>query len=128
MKVLKNKRTNYTVSLEISTEYEDIEKATEPAFKELVKDAKVPGFRQGKVPRPIFEQYYGKEMLISRASSLVMNDCYRQVIEQEKLEVVDIPTGYTHNIENTGTTDMVTVMWANEIFDPNNPDTFYEEV
>lgn len=45
-----------------------------------------------------------------------------------KLEVVDIPTGYTHNISNTGITDMVTVMWCNEIYDPENPDTFYETV
>lgn len=44
----------------------------------------------------------------------------------EKLEVVDIPTGYAHNISNTGTTDLVTVMWCNEIYDPENPDTFYE--
>lgn len=46
----------------------------------------------------------------------------------EKLEVVDIPTGYTHNIINTGETDMVTVMWANELFDPDKPDTYFEEV
>lgn len=46
----------------------------------------------------------------------------------DKLEVVDIPTGYTHNIENLGQSDMVTVMWANELFDPNNPDTYFEEV
>ncbi len=39
-------------------------------------------------------------------------------------QVVDIPPGYTHNIENTGDTDMITVMWANEIFDPAKPDTF----
>lgn len=39
-------------------------------------------------------------------------------------QVVDIPPGYTHNIENTGDTDMVTLMWANEVFDPANPDTF----
>lgn len=49
-------------------------------------------------------------------------------VSGEKLEVVDIPTGYTHNIINTGTVDMVTVMWANEKFDPNKPDTYYEEV
>ncbi len=46
----------------------------------------------------------------------------------ETLTVVDIPTGYTHNIENTGTDDLVTVMWANEPFDPENPDTFFEPV
>jgi UDP-2-acetamido-2,6-beta-L-arabino-hexul-4-ose reductase len=49
-------------------------------------------------------------------------------VSGEKLEVVDIPTGYTHNISNTGKTDMVTVMWCNEIYDPETPDTFYEAV
>ena len=49
-------------------------------------------------------------------------------VSGEKLEVVDIPTGYTHNIENLGDTDMVTIMWANEPFDPNKPDTYYLEV
>ena len=56
----------------------------------------------------------------------------REVIEyhvsDDKLEVVDIPCGYTHNIENVGTEDMVTVMWANEAFDPDHPDTFFEPV
>ncbi len=49
-------------------------------------------------------------------------------VTAEKLEVVDIPPGYTHNIANTGKADMVTVMWCNELFDPDNPDTFYEPV
>ena len=49
-------------------------------------------------------------------------------VSGEKLEVVDIPCGYTHNIENTGTTPLVTIMWANETFDPDHPDTYYEEV
>jgi len=39
-------------------------------------------------------------------------------------QIVDIPPGYTHNIENTGDTDMITLMWANECFDPARPDTF----
>jgi UDP-2-acetamido-2,6-beta-L-arabino-hexul-4-ose reductase len=49
-------------------------------------------------------------------------------VSGEKLEVVDIPTGYTHNIYNTGNSDMVTIMWANERFDPENPDTYFEPV
>lgn len=44
------------------------------------------------------------------------------------LEVIDIPTGYTHNIENIGSENMVTIMWANETFDPDKPDTYFEEV
>ena len=46
----------------------------------------------------------------------------------DKLTVVDIPVGYTHNIENLGNTNMVTVMWVNEIFDKEKPDTFFEVV
>lgn len=49
-------------------------------------------------------------------------------VSGDKIEVVDIPTGYTHNIENLGDTDMVTFMWCNECFDPNKPDTYFEEV
>jgi UDP-2-acetamido-2,6-beta-L-arabino-hexul-4-ose reductase len=49
-------------------------------------------------------------------------------VSGEKMEAVDIPTGYTHNIENLGDMDMVTVMWANEPFDPEKPDTYFLEV
>ena len=49
-------------------------------------------------------------------------------VSGDELKVVDIPTGYTHNITNTGDTDMVTVMWANEAFDQDKPDTYYLEV
>ena len=49
-------------------------------------------------------------------------------VSGEKIEVVDIPVGYTHNIENLGDTDMVTVMWCNECFNPEKPDTYFLEV
>ena len=49
-------------------------------------------------------------------------------VSGEKLEVVDIPTGYTHSIINEGDTDLVTLMWCNECFNPGKPDTIYEAV
>jgi UDP-2-acetamido-2,6-beta-L-arabino-hexul-4-ose reductase len=49
-------------------------------------------------------------------------------VSGEKLEVVEIPPGYTHNIENLGDADMVTIMWASEPFDPAKPDTWAEKV
>lgn len=49
-------------------------------------------------------------------------------VSGEQLEVIDIPVGYTHNIENLGETEMVTVMWVNEVFDKERPDTFFLEV
>ena len=50
------------------------------------------------------------------------------LVSGEQIRAVDIPPGYTHNITNLGEDDLVTVMWANEPFDPDNPDTFYLEV
>ena len=49
-------------------------------------------------------------------------------VSGDKLEVVDIPVGYTHNIENLGDTEMVTFMWCNEVFDAERPDTYFEKV
>ena len=50
-------------------------------------------------------------------------------VSGEKIEAVHMLPGYTHNIINlSDTEDLVTVMWANECFDPNKPDTFFEVV
>ena len=56
------------------------------------------------------------------------SDIIEYYVSGDKLQVVDIPPGYTHNIENLGETEMVTVMWANEKFEPKHPDTYYVEV
>ena len=50
-------------------------------------------------------------------------------VSGDKIEAVHMLPGYTHNIINlSDTEDLVTLMWANEIFDPNKPDTFFEVV
>jgi UDP-2-acetamido-2,6-beta-L-arabino-hexul-4-ose reductase len=50
-------------------------------------------------------------------------------VSGDKIEAVHMLPGYTHNIINlSDTQDLVTVMWANECFDPNKPDTFFEVV
>lgn len=50
-------------------------------------------------------------------------------VSGEKIEAIHMLPGYTHNIINLSETeDLVTVMWANEAFDPNYPDTFFETV
>ena len=62
-----------------------------------------------------------------------LNDPESKVLEWEvsgdKIEAVHMLPGYTHNIINlSDTEDLVTVMYCNEIFDPNKPDTFFEKV
>lgn len=43
----------------------------------------------------------------------------------EEFRVLDISPGYTHSIENIGDSDMVTLFWSSEIFDPAHPDTTF---
>lgn len=47
---------------------------------------------------------------------------------ENELKAVDIPPGYTHSIETVGEKDSVTLMWANEPYDPAHPDTYFEPV
>lgn len=49
-------------------------------------------------------------------------------LNSAKIEAVDIPPGYTHNITNEGEVELVVFMWCNECFDPDKPDTYFEEV
>lgn len=65
---------------------------------------------------------------VIRFRKIDSDDIIEYFVSGDKMEVVDIPTGYTHNIENLGDVVMVTVMWANEYFDPDKPDTYYLEV
>jgi UDP-2-acetamido-2,6-beta-L-arabino-hexul-4-ose reductase len=46
-------------------------------------------------------------------------------VRGEAFQVIDIPPGYTHSIENTGEGDMVTLFWASEIFSPDCADTYF---
>lgn len=65
---------------------------------------------------------------IIQLRNIFQEDIIEYNVSGELLEIVDIPPGYTHNIINNGPTDMVTIMWVNEVFDKENPDTYYLEV
>ncbi len=68
----------------------------------------------------------GKGMIRSR--DLNTGEVAEFKVSGERLEIVDIPPGWTHSITNVGSVDMVTIIWVNEIYDPNKPDTFFMEV
>ena len=60
--------------------------------------------------------------------NIFSDEVIEYIVSDKKLEVVDIPTGYTHNIANLLDTDLITIMWVNEPYNPNKPDTFYKKV
>lgn len=65
---------------------------------------------------------------VIRFRSVFSDEVIEYFVTGDQLQAVDIPPGYTHNIENLGDSDMVTVMWVNEVFDPAKPDTYFLEV
>ena len=63
-----------------------------------------------------------------RFRSILDKEVIEYRVSDEKIEVVDIPPGYTHHIENLTDGEMIVLFWANQMFNPDNPDTYYSEV
>lgn len=63
-----------------------------------------------------------------RFRHVLNKDVIEYLVSDEKIEVVDIPPGYTHHIENLSDGEMIVLFWANQIFNPDNPDTYFEPV
>ena len=74
--------------------------------------------------RKIDEQIRDKRSEIGCQKS----DVIEYHVSGEEFHVVDIPPGFTHSIENVGDSELVTLFWANQIFDPEIPDTYFEMV
>lgn len=65
---------------------------------------------------------------VIRFKCIETGSVFEYLVDAKKLQVIDIPSGYAHNIENLGSEDMVTLMWINEIYRSQTADTHYLEV
>ena len=61
-------------------------------------------------------------------TSVVDGTSYEFIVDDSDIKIVTIPVGYTHNIENIGTDEMILAIWCNELFDKETPDTYFKEV
>jgi len=57
-----------------------------------------------------------------------MDESIEYILDGEEPAYVDMPIWFTHNITNLGDTELLTMFWINEFYEPNNPDTYYEPV
>ncbi|MBO4562347.1 MAG: NAD-dependent epimerase/dehydratase family protein [Clostridia bacterium] len=65
---------------------------------------------------------------VIRERCIAGGEAFEIPVSGDGIKVVDMLPGFTHSIENTGDEDLIFVIWANERFDPERPDTFYERV
>ena len=79
------------VELEIAISDEELGAARERAFRQLVKNVRIPGFRPGKAPRRIFEAQYGTAGIEERAMDAVVPSAYSRALQENALEPVDQP-------------------------------------
>lgn len=77
--------------LEVEVEAERVSEALDKAFNKVVKKASVPGFRKGKVPRPIFEARYGVEALYQDAIDILLPEVYTEAVNETDIFPVDRP-------------------------------------
>ncbi|MBA4537471.1 trigger factor [Bacillus aquiflavi] len=77
--------------LTVEVDVEKVNKGLDTAFKKVVKTLNVPGFRKGKLPRPLFEKRFGVEALYQDALDILLPEAYMNAIEETGIEPVDQP-------------------------------------
>jgi len=85
--------------LTVEVDAERFESALDQAFKKVVKQVSVPGFRKGKVPRKIFEKRFGVEALYQDALDIILPEAYSEAVEEMGIEPVDRPEVDIEQIE-----------------------------
>lgn len=77
--------------LTVTVPKEEVNKGLDKAFKKVVKQINVPGFRKGKMPRPLFEQRFGVESLYQDALDFILPEAYGNAVEEAEINPVDRP-------------------------------------
>lgn len=85
--------------LTIEVSPEEFDRGLDQAFKKVVKDVQIPGFRKGKVPRKIFENRFGVESLYQDAVDIILPDAYMKAVEETGIEPIEQPEVDLEEIE-----------------------------
>ncbi len=85
------KHEGNTGTLTVEVPEEQVNAGLDKAFKKVVKEINVPGFRKGKMPRQMFEQRFGTESLYQDALDFILPDAYANAVEEAGINPVDRP-------------------------------------
>jgi UDP-2-acetamido-2,6-beta-L-arabino-hexul-4-ose reductase len=97
-----------------------------PAFGQIFVSRTLPGITRGNH----FHHTKAEKFLVLEGEAIIRFRAIEDgaIIEYpvngHEFRVVDIPPGYTHSIENVGVSELITLFWADEIFDQDRPDTY----
>jgi len=91
VKVTQDKIESRQAYLTIELEPTETEEGLKKAYNRLVQKANIPGFRKGKVPRPILEQYIGKEALLEDAVEHMVSEVFEKAVKDKELKPIARP-------------------------------------
>jgi len=77
--------------LEVDFTWEDLEKASDKAYRKMAQEVDVPGFRRGKAPRSLLERRVGKEHIYQEGLDALISETYRQVLKENELTPIAQP-------------------------------------
>jgi trigger factor len=81
----------HTVRLTVTVPAEDVDKAIEKTYREVAKRVKIPGFRPGKVPRPVIDTQVGRDYVLGEAQEELLQQSYVSAVDAEKLDPIASP-------------------------------------
>ncbi len=91
MKVLTEKIENSQAVLQLEMEASDLDSSMEEAYHCLANRVSIPGFRKGKIPRALLEQYVGKETFLTEALGHFIPKALSQTLESRGLKAIEKP-------------------------------------
>ena len=92
MKVTVEQGTDSEAVLNVELEWDELEKASERAYKKLAQQYNVPGFRRGKAPRSMIERMLGKDAIYQEGLEDLVDQSYRQAIRENGIQPIARPT------------------------------------
>jgi trigger factor len=99
VKVSLDKTENRQAYLTVELEQAEVDEGLKKAYSRLVQKYAVPGFRKGKAPRPILEQYLGKGALLEDAVEHMAPDAFDKAAEEQKIKAIARPNIELEKIE-----------------------------
>jgi len=99
MNVVAEKIDANVVELKVEVPVEKVEQALQQAYKKIVRQITLPGFRKGKAPRKLLESRFGVEIFYEDALDILLNESYPEAIEKAQIDPIDTPEVKETNLE-----------------------------
>lgn len=91
LKTTVDKLEGNDIKLTVTVSADEVDAGIKAAYEEVGKKLRIPGFRKGKAPRPVIDNFVGRDYVLVNATETLVNTTYPRALDQEDLRTVDAP-------------------------------------